>query len=74
MKNRVFVLLVGRSVRDGQVTTYLQLDQSWIASTTIRQILLFYQRSQRLYDFMPKKIEILEFVQGVNFEFSSKIR
>ena len=65
--------IVGRSIRDGNVTTYLQLAQKWNLSSKIRRHSLFYQHSQPLYDVLQKEIENLEIVQGVNFEFTDSL-
>ena len=69
--NRVFVLLVGWSVRDGQNTTYLQLDQNWNVSTSIWQNILFYQHSNELYDVMQKKIPKYQAEQNPTYQTDS---
>ena len=67
-KNRVFISLVGPSD-----TRKSQLNYNWLKIGTFQpkfdKIYFFYQHSQPLYDVMQKKIENLEFVRGVNFEF-----
>ena len=60
---------IGRSIRGGKVTTFLQLAQKGNLSTRIWQNSLFIQHSQTHYVVMQKEIEILEFVQGVDLEF-----
>ena len=59
--------IIGRSLRDGKVTTSLQLAKKWNLSTKIWHFL--QQHSQTLYGVLQKKIENLEFIQVVNFEF-----
>ena len=59
------LLLIGRLVRDGKDTTYLQMAQ---IATLQFYMAVFYQNSQPLYDVMQKEIENLKFVQGVDFE------
>ena len=67
-KNRVFISLNGHSE-----TGKTQLIYNWLKIGTLQptfdNIYFFYQHSQPLYNVMQKKIENLEFVQGVNFEF-----
>ena len=62
------------SMRDGQVTTCLQLAQKRNVTTKNWQILLFYQHSQPPCDDMQKKIENLEFVQCENFDFTDSLK
>ena len=62
------------SSRNWKNTFFLQLVKNWNNSTKVWQNLLFYQLSQHLYDVMQKKIENLEFVRGVNFEFIDSLR
>ena len=59
-----YLYIVGRPVRDAQVTTHLQLAQHWNISTKLWQNILFYQQSQPLYDVMQKEIDNLNFIQG----------
>ena len=61
--------IVGRSLRDKKVTTYLQLAQKGNLSTKFDKTYFFYQHSQTLYDVMQEEIENLEFVQGFIFDF-----
>ena len=72
-KNRVFISLVGPSE-----TGKSQLFYDWLKNGTFQpksdKIYFFYQHSQPLYDVMQKEIEILEFVQGVNFEFIDSLK
>ena len=72
-KNRVFISLVGPSE-----TGKSQLIYNWLKIGTFQvkfdKIYLFYQHSQPLYDVMQKKIENLEFVQGVSFEFIGSLK
>ena len=67
-KNRVFISLVGPSK-----TGKLQLIYNCLKVGTFEpkfdKTYFFYQHSQPLYNVMQKKIENLEFVQGVNFDF-----
>ena len=65
---------IGPSLRDGKVTTHLQLPQNWHLSTRIWKIYFFYQNSQPINDVMQREIESLEFVQRVNFEFMDSLR
>ena len=51
--------------------------ENWNISTKVSKfdkIYFFYQHSQLLYNVMQKKIENLEFVQGVNFEFIDSLK
>ena len=72
-KNRVFISLVGPSE-----TGKSQLIYKWLKIGTFQPkfdtIYFFYQHSQPLYDVMPKEIENLEFVQGVNFDFCDSLK
>ena len=68
------LVIVGRSLREGKVTTYLQLAQNWNLSAKICQNLLFYLHSQNLFDIMQKDIENLEFAHGVNFEYIDSLK
>ena len=67
-KNRVFVSLVGHFQ-----TGKSQLIFNWLKSGTLQpnfdKVYLFYQHSQPLYNVTQKRIENLETVQGVNFEY-----
>ena len=71
-ENRVFIPLVGPSE-----TGKMQLIYNWLKIGTFQpkfdKIYFFDQHSQPLYDVMQKKIENLEFVQGVNFEFTDSL-
>ena len=68
-KNGVFISLVGPSE-----TGKSQLFHNWLKIGTfqpkIDKIYFFYQQSQPPYDVMQKEIENLDFVQGINFEFT----
>ena len=68
--------IIGRSLRDLKVNIYLQLNwlKIGIFQPKFDKVCLFYQHSQQLYDVMQKKIERLEFVQGVNFEFIDSLK
>ena len=72
-KNGVFISLAGPSE-----TKEAQLIYNWLKIGTFQpkfdKIYFFYQHSQPLYDVMPKEIENLEFVQGVNFEFIDSLK
>ena len=72
-KNGVFISLVGLSE-----TRKSQLFYNWPNNGSFRQkfdkIYFFNQHSQALYDAMQKEIEILEFVNGVNFEFIHSLK
>ena len=72
-KNRVFVSLVGPSE-----TGKSQLIYNWLKigafQPKFHNFFYFYQHSQPVYDLMQKEIEILDFVQGVNFEFIDSLR
>ena len=67
-KNRVFISLVGPSK-----TGKSQFIYNWLKIGTFPpefdKIYIFYQHSQLLYDVTQNKIENIEFVRGVNFEF-----
>ena len=58
--------IIGRSLRDGKVTTYLHLAKKWNLPTKICHFL--QQHSQTLFDVFQKKTENLESIQGGNFE------
>ena len=72
-KNRVFISLVGLSETGKAQPIYI-----WLKIGTFQpkfdKIYFFYQHSQPLYDVMPKEIENLEFVQGVNFVFIDSLK
>ena len=72
-KNRVFILLVGRSERGKS-----QLIYNWLKIRNFQQkfdkIYFFYQNSQPLYDVTQREIESLDFFQGVNFEFIDSLK
>ena len=72
-KNRVFISLVCPSK-----TGKSQLIYNWLKIGTFQpkldKIYFFYQHSQHLYDVMQKKIESLEFIPGVNFEFIDSLK
>ena len=73
-KNRVIFLLVGPS-ESGKS----QLISNWLKIGTFQpkfaKFTSFKKHSQPLYNVMQKKeIEILEFVQGVNFEFIDSLK
>ena len=65
---------IGWSIRNWIITPDLQLSENWNISCKVSQNLLFYQHSQPLYNVMQKEIEILEFVCGVNFEFTDSLK
>ena len=72
-KYRVFISLVGPSE-----TGKSQLIYNWLKIGTFQpkfgKIYFFYQHSQPLYDVIQKKIESLEFVRGVSFEFIDSLK
>ena len=72
-KNRVFISLVGPSETGKSQAIY-----KWLKIGSFQpkfdKIYFFYQLSQPLYDVMQKKIENLEIVQGVNFEFIDSLK
>ena len=72
-KNPVFISLVGPSE-----TGKSQLIYNWLKIGTFQpkfdKLYFLYQHSQPLYNVMQKKIENLEFVQGVNFEFIGSLK
>ena len=53
---------------DTRITTGLKLARNWNSWSKICQKYFLYHHSQPLYDVMQRKIEVLEFVQSVNFE------
>ena len=67
-KNRVFI-----SLRRPGESRKSQLIYQWLKNDTFQPrfdtILFLYQHFQPLYDVMLQKIENIEFVQGVNFDF-----
>ena len=72
-KNRIFISLVGRSE-----TGETQLTFNWLKIETFHQkfnkIYFFHQHCQPLYDVMQKEMKNLEFLQGVNFEFTDSLK
>ena len=72
-KNRVFISLVGPSE-----TGKAQFFYNWLKVGTFQpkfdKIYFFNQHSQPFYDVMQKKIENLEFVQGVKFDFIDSLK
>ena len=72
-KSRVSISLVGPSE-----TGKSQLIYNWLKIGTFQpkfdKIYFFYQHSQPLYDVMQNEIEKLEFVRGVNFEFTDSLK
>ena len=72
-KNRVLTSLAGPSE-----TRKSQLIYNWpkigTFQPTFDKFCLFHQHSQPLYDVMQKEIENLEFVRGVNFEFTDLLK
>ena len=72
-KNRALFSLVGPSE-----TRKSQLIYNWlkigIFQSKFDKIYFFYHHSQPLYDVMQKKIENLEFVQGVTFEIIDSLK
>ena len=72
-KNRVFISLDGPSE-----TGKSQLLSNWLKIGTFQskfdKIYSFCGHSQPLYDVMQKEIENLEFVLGVNFEFTDSLK
>ena len=72
-KNRVFISSVGPSE-----TRKSQLIYNWLKIGTFEpkfdKTYFFYQHSQPLYDVKQKEIESLEFVRGVNFEFTDSLK
>ena len=67
-QNRSFISLVGASEMRKSQPVY-----NWLKIGTqqakFHKVYLFYQHSQPLHDVMQNKIDNLEFVQGVNFDF-----
>ena len=72
-KKSAFISLAGPAE-----TGKSQLIYNWLKIGTFQpkfdKILLFYQHSQPVYDVMQKKIENVEFVRGVNFEYIDSIK
>ena len=72
-KNRVFISLVGPSE-----TGKAQLIYNRVKIGTVQpkfdKIYFFNEHSQPLHEVMQKEIGILEFVQGVNFEFIDSLK
>ena len=72
-RNRVFISLVGPSE-----TGKSQPNYNWLKIGSFQpkfdKIYFFYQHSQPLYDVMQEKIENLEFVRGVSFEFIDSLK
>ena len=68
------LFFIGWPIRKWKITADLQLAKNCKISTKVWQNLLFYQHSQLLYDVMQKEVENLEFVQGVNFEFTDSLK
>ena len=65
---KAHLYIIGRSVRDGQVTIYLNWLTNGILFAKFYKIGFFYKHSQLLYDVMQKEMDSLEIVQGVNFD------
>ena len=65
-KSRLY--LVGRSVRDGLVTTFLQFAQIGTFQTKFHKIYFFYEQSQPLIVVLQEITDTLEFVRGGNLE------
>ena len=72
-KNRVFISFVGPSETGKSQLIYNCLKVGTL-EPKFDKIYFFYQHSQPLYNVMQKEIENLEFVQGVNFEFTDSIK
>ena len=72
-KNRIFISLVEPS---DSGKTYLI--HEWLKVETSQpkfdKTYFFYQHTQPLYDVMQREIDILEFVQGVHFEFINSLK
>ena len=70
-KNCVFISFVGPSE-----TGKSQLDYNWLKNGIFNLNLTHFpnQQSQTLYDVLQKEVEILEFVQGVTFEFKDSLK
>ena len=72
-KNRVFISLIGPSE-----TGQSQLIYNWLKIGTFQpksdKNYFFYQHSQPLFYVMQKVIENLEFVRGVNIEFTDSLK
>ena len=72
-KSRLFILVC--SVRDGRVTSYLQMAQNWNLWSKIW--LFFHQYCQPVCEVMQKEVESLEFLQGEKiwiYRFAKKTR
>ena len=65
---------IGWSFRNWKIATYLQMAKNWNISNKVWQNVLPYQHSQPTYDVIQKHFENLEFVRGVNFEFSDSLK
>ena len=65
-KKRLYI--IGSSLRDGKVTTYLQFLINGTFQPTFDKIYFLYQHFQTLYDVTQKEIENLDFVQCVDVE------
>ena len=72
-ENRVFISLVGPTDSGKSQLIYNWLKIGKIQPKFDKRISL-YQHSEPLYNVMPKEIENLEFVQGVNFEFTDLLK
>ena len=72
-KNRVSISSVGPSETGKSQLIYKGLKIGTFQAK-FDGINFFYQRSQPLYDVMQKEIKSLEFVRGVNFEFSDSLK
>ena len=72
-KNCVFISLVGRTETDKSKLVYNLLNIGTF-QPKFDKMYFFYHHSQPLYDVMQKKIDILEFFQGVNLEFLDSLK
>ena len=72
-KNRVLISVVGPTETGKSPPIY-----NWLNIGTLQpkfdKSYYFYQHSQTLYNVMQKRIENLEFVQGINFEFIDSLK
>ena len=72
-KNRVFISLGGPS-ETGKSQLIYNCPKIGIFQRKLDKIYFFYQHSQPLCDVMQKEIESIEFVRGVNFEFTDSLK
>ena len=66
--------IIGRSLRDGKVTTYLQLAQNCNFHLKLDKNSFFHQHAEPPNDVMQRDIDILELLQSVNFEIIESLK